>query len=86
MQKGIYNIDSVIGTNLKRWKEAKLESANVFGLSTASTSSLSSTGGTAANMNAMLSNATGLASASAVSASTFDSAALYQAQASTLTQ
>ncbi|VIO99038.1 Uncharacterized protein BM_BM3905 [Brugia malayi] len=37
-------------------------------------------------MNTMLSNATGLASASAVSASSFDSAALYQAQASTLTQ
>lgn len=61
---------------------AKLESANVFGLSTASTSSID-TGGTAANMNVMLNNATGLASASA---STFDSAALYQAQASTLTQ
>ncbi|VDM98834.1 unnamed protein product, partial [Onchocerca ochengi] len=37
--------------------------------------------GTVANMNSMLNNATGLASAS-----TFDSAALYQAQASTLTQ
>uniref|UniRef100_A0A915PW06 Fork-head domain-containing protein n=1 Tax=Setaria digitata TaxID=48799 RepID=A0A915PW06_9BILA len=52
-----------------------------------STSSVSSSAcGAAANMNTMLSNATGIASASAVSASTFDSAALYQAQASTLTQ
>ncbi|VDN55979.1 unnamed protein product [Dracunculus medinensis] len=53
-----------------------MEPTNVFGLSSASTSS--------ASMNAMLSGTTGLAAASAVTG--LDSAALYQAQSASLAQ
>lgn len=56
-----------------------LESTNVFGLPTASTS-------TASNMNVMLGGANGLSAASAVSAATLDSSALYQAQAASISQ
>lgn len=66
-------------------KCAKLESTNVFGLIAASTSSASSSG-TTSNMNTMLTGAGGLASASAVAASTLDSATLYQAQACSIAQ
>ncbi|VDN08232.1 unnamed protein product [Thelazia callipaeda] len=63
---------------------ANLESANVFGIPTASTSSVGNiqSVGAATHMNTMLTNAAGLA----VTAAAFDSTALYQAQASTLAQ
>ncbi|VDM39573.1 unnamed protein product [Toxocara canis] len=56
-----------------------LESTDGFGLSTASTS-------TSSSMNVMLGGANTLTAASAVSAATLDSSALYQAQAASISQ
>ncbi|VDK53030.1 unnamed protein product [Anisakis simplex] len=72
---------------LKKFETKTLESTNAFALQAANTST-SATSNTAAasNMNVMLGGANTLSAASAVSASTLDSSALYQAQAASISQ